>query len=246
MRIILAERRCGELRQEHTFDAKIVKVGRDPRDCQLVFDQAEWPMVSRLHAEFRWDNERLLLADLNSRFGTFLDMRRITEPAEVKIGAVIQFGTDGPLMQVLNIEQEHSITKIALPVGANVQLSDAPKRISSQDTLVEHRVSPRPANQQPSIEFITGAPGRKREPLVLEKDVIFFGRDLDMDVVFDDSASFVSRRHASIERQAGQYTLVDSGGFNGTLLNHRRITKPVPLFDGDLIQLGRGGPRLRF
>jgi ABC transport system ATP-binding/permease protein len=245
MRIILAERRYGELRQEHTFDAKIVKVGRDPRDCQLVYDQAEWPMVSRLHAEFRWDHERLLLADLNSRFGTFLDMRRITEPAEVKSGTVIQFGTDGPVIQVLNIEREQQI-RMASPAGANVQPGEAQKRVSSQDTLVEHRVSPRPANQQPSIEFITGAPGRKYEPLVLEKDVIFFGRDLDLDVVFDDAASFVSRRHASIELQEGKYTLVDLGGFNGTLLNHRRITKPVPLLDGDLIQLGRGGPLLRF
>ena len=55
-------------------------------------------------------------------------------------------------------------------------------------------------------------------------------------------AAVVSRRHAEIQRRDGQFVLVDLGSFNGTLLNDQRITTPTPLYDGDRIQLGMGGP----
>ena len=53
-------------------------------------------MVSRKHAEIRWDNDRWHLVDLNASYGTFLEGRRISAPAQLSAGQVIQFGTDGP------------------------------------------------------------------------------------------------------------------------------------------------------
>jgi ABC-type multidrug transport system ATPase subunit len=80
----------------------------------------------------------------------------------------------------------------------------------------------------------------------LTKDVTRLGREPDMEVALDAAAAVVSRRHAEIQRQDGQYMLVDLGSFNGTLLNDQRITSPTPLYDNDRIQLGLGGPILRF
>src|SRR2546421_159627 len=104
MRIVLVEERDGQQRQERVYDHPTVKVGRDPAECNLVFNQSEWPMVSRHHAEFRFKNGRCLLVDTNSSFGTFLNGRRISEPVEIQPGARVQFGAGGPLMIVARVD----------------------------------------------------------------------------------------------------------------------------------------------
>src|SRR2546423_15722036 len=105
MKIILVEERNGQQKPERAFDQQTIKVGRDPAECTIVFDQAEWPMVSRKHAEFRLKDGRYLLVDTNSSFGTFLNGQRVTEPTEIQPGARVHFGAGGPVMLVARIEQ---------------------------------------------------------------------------------------------------------------------------------------------
>src|SRR5258708_22913838 len=62
-------------------------------------------MVSRKHAEFRLSEGRYLIADANSRFGTFVNGQRITDPVEVRVGSQVQLGTGGPILRVISIEQ---------------------------------------------------------------------------------------------------------------------------------------------
>src|SRR5215210_4335735 len=106
MKIVLAQERNGQPGPERTYEHQSVKVGRDPADCHLVFDQGEWPMVSRKHAEFRVKDNRCLIVDTNSSFGTFLDGQRVTEPTEVRIGSRVQFGAGGPIMRVVSLESQ--------------------------------------------------------------------------------------------------------------------------------------------
>src|ERR1051326_2531792 len=105
MKIVLAEDRSGKLLGEHAFAAGVVRVGRDPAVCHYFFPQEQWPMVSRKHAEFRLTEGRCLIADTNSRFGTFVDGQRISEPLEVRVGSNVQFGAGGPILRVVSIEQ---------------------------------------------------------------------------------------------------------------------------------------------
>jgi pSer/pThr/pTyr-binding forkhead associated (FHA) protein len=56
----------------------------------------------------------------------------------------------------------------------------------------------------------------------------------------------VSRRHAEIRRESGNFIVYDNGSFNGTLINGQRISAPTPLYHEDRIELGIGGPVLRF
>src|SRR5882672_4725139 len=105
MKIILAEDRNGQLHGEHTFTGDVVLVGRDPAVCHYFFSQEQWPMVSRKHAEFRLSGGRYLVSDVNSRFGTFVNGQRISEPVEVRVGSHIQLGTGGPILRVVSIEQ---------------------------------------------------------------------------------------------------------------------------------------------
>lgn len=50
------------------------------------------PTVSLTHAEFHKDGERLLLADLGSRNGTFVNGKRVSEPEPITSGDLAQFG----------------------------------------------------------------------------------------------------------------------------------------------------------
>src|SRR6266436_6911825 len=105
MKIVLAEDRGGQLHGEHSFTSDVIRVGRDPAMCHYFFPQEQWPMVSRKHAEFRLSDRRYLVADANSRFGTFVNGQRITEPVEVRVGSQVQLGTGGPILRVVSIEQ---------------------------------------------------------------------------------------------------------------------------------------------
>ena len=104
MKIVLIEERAGQPQPERAYEHPTVKIGRDPSECHVVFNQSEWPMVSRRHAEFRFKNGRCLLVDTNSSFGTFLNGRRISEPVEIQPGARVQFGAGGPLMIVARVD----------------------------------------------------------------------------------------------------------------------------------------------
>jgi ABC transport system ATP-binding/permease protein len=333
MRIVLIEERNGQQQQERVYDHSTVKIGRDPAECHLVFNQAEWPMVSRRHAEFRFKNGRCLLVDTNSSFGTFLNGRRITEATEIQPGARVQFGAGGPMMLVSRIETPapppvslaemetrrdlppemalpDEITKPRAPeqrpparqepptgqpqfpprapqqaqppqqpAGPPQQPYAQPPGMPPQQQMPRQPQQPMmppqqvlqppvatpptpapparqaqtpPAAKPPSapaqpvvIELMRSATG-KLERIQITKDVTRLGREPGMEVAIEAAAAVVSRRHAEIKRLNGQYMLFDLGSFNGTLLNEQRITSPTPLYDGDRIQLGMGGPELRF
>ena len=118
MKITLIEEQAGQSCPERAFTSETVKIGRDPLKCHIVFEQAEWPMVSRRHAEFRQRDGRFLLADTGSRFGTFIDGKRVTDPSEVRVGDRVQFGPGGPLMRILAIEDTPIAQAASVPEGS--------------------------------------------------------------------------------------------------------------------------------
>jgi predicted component of type VI protein secretion system len=137
MKLILVEERNGQQRPERAFDQQTIKVGRDPAECTIVFDQAEWPMVSRKHAEFRLKDGRYLLVDTNSSFGTFLNGQRVSEPVEIQAGARVQFGAGGPVMLIARIEQATA------PKAPAVEFAEMETRRDFEG------VQPVPGKQQP-------------------------------------------------------------------------------------------------
>src|SRR5258706_1903182 len=105
MKIVLAEDRSGQLHGELWVTHQVMRVGREPAMYHYFFPQEQWPMVSRKHAEFQFSQGRYLVVDANSRFGTFVNGQRITEPVEVRVGSQVQLGTGGPILRVISIEQ---------------------------------------------------------------------------------------------------------------------------------------------
>ena len=86
------------------------------------------------------------------------------------------------------------------------------------------------------LEVVTGSRTGLRIPIPAQGLVI--GRESEVDGPLLDDAS-LSRRHARVINIAsGEALLEDLGSTNGTYLNDVRVTQPVLLHDGALIQVG--------
>jgi hypothetical protein len=63
------------------------------------------------------------------------------------------------------------------------------------------------------------------------------GRDEETDIAVRDPE--ISRRHARISWQSGNYHVEDLGSTNGTFLNGDLVTSPQPLRSGDTVGVGQ-------
>ncbi len=69
----------------------------------------------------------------------------------------------------------------------------------------------------------------------LDRDEVVIGRSPDCDIILPDRQ--VSRRHARVFRRGDVYYIEDLGSKNGTWVNGQPVHAPVPLEDGDEIQI---------
>ena len=81
------------------LDKPVVVVGRQ-KDADLRFDPQKDVDVSGKHAEIRGLKDRYTVQDLGSTNGTFVNGEKIAGPRELKNGDRIQFGGDGPDIEV--------------------------------------------------------------------------------------------------------------------------------------------------
>jgi len=216
--IALAQESNGRQEPETVYEGPVVRVGRNFEICHVALSREAWPMVSRQHAQFQFRDGRWLLIDTQSTSGTFLDGKKVDQPTDVQVHSRVQFGVQGPVFVITNLSREGTSPK-------------------------SHRKAT--AEEEASLEF-SGSGGERSRKVVLQRDVICLGREPGLEVQIEASAALVSRRHAEIRRHNENYILVDLGSFNGTFLNDRRIVKPEVLYHNDLIELGPGGPSLRF
>jgi hypothetical protein len=68
---------------------------------------------------------------------------------------------------------------------------------------------------------------------LLPDHTVTIGREPANDIALTDPE--ISRRHARIMYQAGRYVVEDLGSTNGTFVNGRRISEPVVLKPGDVV-----------
>src|SRR5262245_31466025 len=85
---------------------------------------------------------------------------------------------------------------------------------------------------------ITLPDGRTQEA-VLPGYPVIIGKATGNDIVINDSG--VSRQHATVRLQNGEYVISDLGSLNGIYVNSRKVPQgdTHQLRDGDKIQLGR-------
>ena len=251
--ISLAKELQGRLSNETRYEQPLLVVGRNAAACQIVFDGKDWPMVSRQHAEFRLQNGHWFVSDNKSTHGTFLDGQLLKAPAELHKDSRVQFGTGGPVLVVTGIGQDggteatvvsHRPASLPSPPSPVAPASSTPSL--QPDTQKRLPETPQRQTAGPAFVELSGAGTGSLKRIELSKDVTRFGRDPGVEGAIDAAAAVVSRRHAEIRRQSANYLLVDLGSFNGTLLNGKRIAAPEVLHHQDNIELGHGGPTIRF
>ena len=165
--------------------------------------------LSRRHARLvRGANGRLLVEDLGSTNGTFVNDARIAEPAMLSPGDVLRVGS--------------SELELSGP-AASVEEPTAARAVPGlEEATVVLRVTVGPALGQ-EIRF-TGE--------------LEIGRGAEAGGSLGGDPE-LSRRHARLSRRPdGQLEVEDLGSTNGTAVNGTRITTPVVLGPGDVLQAG--------
>jgi len=71
---------------------------------------------------------------------------------------------------------------------------------------------------------------------LLDRDVTTAGRHPDSDIFLDDIT--VSRRHAEVRRERGEFRITDTGSLNGTYVNRQPVDAGT-LANHDEIQIGK-------
>ncbi len=265
MNIILIEERAdGGQSPERSFSTAVIRIGRESGENDIAFENTLYPMVSRKHAELRWNEGKWTLFDLNSTYGTFVDGQPVVAPRPIAVGNRLQFGKSGPILRVVWFEvasdSAHSFTSADSPVQVPVQRASTvpiaaenapqqgvnipPPRVPFADSDKTNAQPTRP--QQPDRAQLEFAATPGRPPFILGQNTVWLGRETVCDITFEPEAVMVSRKHASIRLEDNNYILEDNNSFNGTLVNEQRISTPTPLYHADEIRLGLGGPVLRF
>lgn len=109
----------GPLRgSEHDFDGELV-IGR--ADADLDIDD---PQISRRHLRLRCVSGAVLVEDLDSSNGTFLDNRRLTAVATVRSTAIIGIGQTK--FELIGSEARVDATRLASPDPSRTRISDKP------------------------------------------------------------------------------------------------------------------------
>jgi hypothetical protein len=96
------------------------------------------------------------------------------------------------------------------------------------------------------IRLSITTPGGAARPFEHPGPAVRIGRDPAGELVLEgEDGKAVSWNHARIDLAAGGATLSDLGSSNGTLLNSRKVERPMPLRKGDLVQMGYTGATLQ-
>lgn len=99
--------------------------------------------------------------------------------------------------------------------------------------------APLPPVEDPNLQippaWLTLMQPSRGQPMRLDRQLIRIGRHNTNDIIVNERR--VSRFHAEIKYDHGQFVLHDLGSVNGVLVNGARATRPVTLQDRDVLSV---------
>jgi hypothetical protein len=116
-------------------------------------------------------------------------------------------------------------------VGAETTQTFSPDELGDDESPLEEVAADGPAL------VVRSGGGRAGEHFIPQGERTTIGRSPDCDIFLDDVT--VSRKHAVLIEQNGDFLIEDRGSLNGTFVNRRRIDGPTRLQSGDEVQIGK-------
>ncbi|MBN1210428.1 MAG: FHA domain-containing protein [Myxococcaceae bacterium] len=202
--------------------------------------------VSRQHARLFVEGSKVMLEDLNSANGTYVDGERISGVTPLTAQSQVVLG-DYELKLKAMARPATGVRRASKPSGPQPEAASGGSRATRAMPSVKparpparrERPSPSAApaatGASPVLRGLTGPWANMLYPL---KGKLLVGRAPPAGVLLEDDS--ISRKHAEVERQArGAVFLRDLGSANGTLVNGERIgQEPAEIFPGDILQFG--------
>ena len=147
----------------HAGDA--FQVGRS-LDCELPLTGPECAIVSGRHARFEIQNSGVIVWDLASKNGTYLNSRRIHTPQRLTVGDVVSLGESGPKLTLMEVDGPTTPNQSPKPISAasssNIGSMTPQPQAPAATPIVEH---PRTATEQVgSNPMLSGAPAFSANP----------------------------------------------------------------------------------
>ncbi|MBM7115452.1 FHA domain-containing protein [Archangium primigenium] len=227
---------------EHELAGEL-KIGRQAGTNDLVLAEGG---VSRRHARFFLEGTTVMVEDVGSANGTFVDGQRITGPTPLTARSQVLMGDyalklKGPASRATGVRKSAKPEE-GEPLGLGTGRSTSVRPVSPSKRPGS-ALAKRPGGAAPpadaaeeglTLKGLTGPWANKRYPLTSK---LVVGRQPPAAVVFDDDS--VSRRHAEVEDTPQGPMVRDLGSANGTFLNGEPVGKePQPLLPGDVITFG--------
>lgn len=208
-------------------DDKEISIGR-AQGCSVRLDEAS---ISRLHAVIfplggGWVLQR------KASFGAVLLNEQEVENAPLEGGEEVKIGVFSLRIEIQD-PQPTSLTR------SNPAITSSKNLVPSMDSTGSLS-----ADEDGRTKFVSAGasalfrmePGSANlDELLMEKDLVLFGRGSNCDVVLTEKKA--SRKHFEVRRQGLSFFLKDLNSANGTLVNGNAVTE-AELMAGDVIQVG--------
>ncbi len=128
----------------------------------------------------------------------------------------------------------------ASQAGTPVRIGDVIAAGTARFVYVNDLEDPRPAMAAPDARPAYLVDEAERKAYSLTKRVISIGRDAGAGIPLRDPA--VSRFHADVRKEAGEFVLYSMGSA-GTHVNDQRVAAPKMMEEGDVIRIGNASFR---
>ncbi len=202
-----------------------IELGDDPlvigRETGAEGSLGSDPELSRAHARISKVDGRLLIEDLGSSNGTFVNDSRIEAPTELERGDTVTVG--GTTLRIEGAP-ERETTAVGLAASDVTILGAAPP--------IE---APSAVGSEPELRVVAGRSTGTVIPV--SGGPVMLGRAVDGPGGLAGDSE-LSREHARVTRTNGALLVEDLGSTNGTFVNGHRITEPTTVSPGDAIWLG--------
>lgn len=213
-------------------------IGRE-HGCDVVIGEGA-AVVSRRHAQIRFEEGRWVLEDNKSFNGTLVNEQRISAVTPLYHDDKIRLGLGGPVLRF-------SAPQSAAPIGPALpgQRSVAPANTGSFSMPAEAKQADSPGSR--TIVFDQKAVGSaaanrsSAQPQLLmslmfgDKTELTIGRGERNDIKLDGLQ--ISNRHARLVRSGGGVLVEDLRSTNGVHVNGQRVTRRA-LTPHDAVQIG--------